>query len=453
MTHAIAVREIGPDLVARYDQPGPRYTSYPPVPAWRPPFGEADYREALIEAAEDDGDVALYVHLPFCPQRCLYCGCNVSITRRAEKVDAYLSRLALEVRRVTRDLGVSRRVTQLHLGGGTPNILSEQQLLTLHQLLERHFTFAPTAERSLEADPRHVSFTQLQWLYALGFRRLSYGVQDLDPQVQRAIGRVQPVAVVREAFAMAREVGFTGLNLDLIYGLPYQTQDTVAATVDEVLRWQPDRVAVFGYAHLPWLRKHQRAIGDSTLPAAYGRFSLFRTAAERFEGSGYEWLGLDHFARRGDPLVSARDDGTLTRNFMGYTTVPAAHLLGFGMSAIGEVAGRFVQMAGELPEWAQGLDAGGLPVQRGHVLSDDDVWRRAMIQRVMCHREVPYAMMGEDPSVFLHRLRPMATDGLVEFGATSLRVTDAGRYFLRNVAMAFDAATGTAGAEAYSRMV
>lgn len=453
MPHTLAVQDIGPEVVARYDQPGPRYTSYPPVPAWREPFGEDGYRLALREAAEDDGDLALYVHLPFCPQRCLYCGCNVSITRRAEKVDAYLARLALEVRRVAHELGVSRRVTQLHLGGGTPNILSEQQLLTLHQLLERHFTFAPDAERSLEADPRHVSFTQLQWLYALGFRRLSYGVQDLDPQVQRAIGRVQPVGVVREAIAMARDVGFRGLNLDLVYGLPHQTPETVAATVDEVLQWQPDRVAVFGYAHLPWLRKHQRAVADAALPQALARFALFRTAAERFEQAGYEWLGLDHFARPGDALARARATQGLTRNFMGYTTVPAAHLLGFGMSAISDVAGRYVQMHGELPGWAQGLDAGGLPVQRGHQLTDDDQWRRAMILRVMCQREVPYAMMGDDPSLFLHRLRPMATDGLVEFGPHALRVTDAGRYFLRNVAMAFDATAETAEAGRYSRMV
>jgi oxygen-independent coproporphyrinogen-3 oxidase len=413
------------------------------VPAWGQPFGADDYRAALREAAEDDGDVALYVHLPFCPQRCLYCGCNVSITRRAEKVDAYLQRLELEIGRVTRELGTSRRVTQLHLGGGTPNILSESQLLVLHQMLERHFAFAPDAERSIEADPRHVSFTQLQWLYALGFRRLSYGVQDLHPDVQRAIGRVQPVGVVREAFAMARDVGFDGLNLDLIYGLPFQTPHSVASTVDEVLAWGPDRVAVFGYAHVPWLRKHQRAITETALPVAYEKFSLFRIAAERFEKAGYEWLGLDHFARPGDALARARRDGSLTRNFMGYTTVPAAHLLGFGMSAIGDVAGRYVQMESELPAWAKGLDDGALPVQRGHVQTEDDRWRRGLINRVMCQLHVPYAMMGDDPSRFLHRLQPMATDGLVEFGADGLSVTPAGRYFLRNVAMAFDAAAGT----------
>lgn len=443
MPRTLAPPEIGSDLVARYDKPGPRYTSYPPVPAWTSPFGADDYRAALREASMDDGDLAIYLHLPFCPQRCLYCGCNVSITRRSERIDAYLQRLELEIRRVTRELGTARRVTQLHLGGGTPNILSESQLLGLHQMLERYFAFAPDAERSIEADPRHVSFTQLQWLYALGFRRLSFGVQDLHPDVQRAIGRVQSVGVVREAFAMARDVGFAGLNLDLIYGLPVQTPHSMAGTVDEVLAWQPDRVAVYGYAHVPWLRKNQRGIHEADLPVAHEKFSLFRLAAERLEQAGYEWIGLDHFARPGDALARARRDGTLTRNFMGYTTVPATHLLGFGMSAIGDIAGRYVQMESELAAWAKGLDDGLLPVQRGHVQSEDDQWRRELITRVMCQREVPYALMGDDPSIFLARLQPMASHGLVMFGPDRLSVTSAGRYFLRNVAMAFDAGVGS----------
>ncbi|MCE2941919.1 MAG: oxygen-independent coproporphyrinogen III oxidase [Gemmatimonadetes bacterium] len=429
-------------LVARYDASGPRTASYPPAPAWGRPFGAADYRAALREASEDDGDVALYVHLPFCPQRCLYCGCPVSVTRRAEKVDAYLHRLEIEVKRVTRELGTARRVTRLHLGGGTPNILTESQLLVLHQFLERHFAVASDAERSLEADPRHVSYTQLQWLYALGFRRLSYGVQDLHPDVQRAIGRVQPAGVVREAVAMARDVGFEGLHLELVYGLPGQTTHSVASTVDEVLAWGPDRVAVFGYAHLPSLRPNQRAFADAALPTAYERLSLFRTAAERLEQAGYQWLGPDHFARPGDPLARAHRDGVLTRSLMGLTSVSAAHELGLGMSAIGDVAGRYVQMEGELPGWAKGLDDGDLPVQRGHVQTDDDRWRRDLVTRLLCRQFVPYAIMGDDPSVFLHRLRPMATDGLVEFGADGLAVTPAGRYFLRNVAMAFDAGAG-----------
>lgn len=454
MTAAIHPATPTPALVGRYDRPGPRYTSYPPVPAWTQPFGADDYRAALREASEDAGDVAVYLHLPFCAQRCLYCGCNVSITRRAEKVDAYLDRLEMEIRRVTDVLGAHKRVTQVHLGGGTPNLLTEPQLLELHRMLERYFTIAPDCEKSLEADPRHVSFPQLQWLYALGFRRLSYGVQDLDPEVQRAIGRVQPVSLVREAVAMARDVGFTGLNVDLIYGLPYQTSTSVASTVHEVLGWGPDRVAVFGYAHVPWLRKHQRAIGESALPAAWEKFSLFRQTAESFEQAGYEWIGLDHFAKPGDSLATARRTGHLRRNFMGYTTVPAAHLLGFGMSAIGDVAGRFVQMESELPAWAQATDAGDLAVQRGHVQSPDDQWRRGLIERVMCYRDVPFAMMGDAAPAFVERLQPMIDDGLVELGPEGIAVTPAGRYFLRNVAMVFDATTAAAPpAGGYSRTV
>lgn len=443
------------DLVAHYDRPGPRYTSYPPVPNWTKPFGEAEYLAALDDAARDSGDLALYVHLPFCPVRCLYCGCNVSVTRNGGKIDAYLDRLECEMDRVVDRLGRRRKVTQVHWGGGTPNVLSEEQLLRLHELLVRRFDIGADAEQSVEADPRLVSHRQLQWLYALGFRRISFGVQDLDPDVQQAIGRVQPAELVTDAILAAREVGFRGVNVDLIYGLPRQSVETFDSTIRQVLRWRPERAAVFGYAHVPWMKKHQRAIPERELPSSAERFELFHLAVERFREAGYAWLGLDHFAVPEDPLAKAFAEGRLHRNFMGYTTMPAQHLLAFGASAIGEVAGRYVQLSAELPEYAEGIDAGHLPVVRGHVLTDDDARRKRLIMDLMCNLRLSWEEIGDERGTITERLAAYVRDGLVILDEVGLRVTDAGRYLLRNVAMEFDAYLRRASGDGprYSRTV
>jgi oxygen-independent coproporphyrinogen-3 oxidase len=446
--------DVAPELVEKYNRPGPRYTSYPPVPNWTAPFGEADYRAALRDAATDTGDIALYVHIPFCAQRCLYCGCNVTVTRRAARVDEYLDRLERELRGVIESLGTGRRVTQLHLGGGTPNVLTPAQGDRLTRLLEDNFAFADDAERSIEADPRLVTAEQLQHLHQLGFRRLSYGVQDLDEDVQIAIGRVQPAEVVAAAVDAARAAGFTGLNVDLIYGLPRQTPDSFERTLDEVLAWRPERIACFGYAHVPWMRKHQRAIQEGDLPGGFERFALFRMAVERTAALGYEWIGYDHFSVPEDPLSTAHKRGALHRNFMGYTTMPAAHLLGLGMSAIGEVAGRYVQMAGEGPQYDAGIDAGTLPVVRGHVLSDEDRAQRAMILQLMCNLRLPFEAITGDRDAVLARLAPLAADGFVDLTQGAIQVTDIGRFFLRNICMEFDTYLGRgATGPRYSRTV
>jgi len=426
------------NLIERYDRPGPRYTSYPTVPAWSTTFGPADYRSALQSIAPDD-TLALYVHFPFCAVKCLYCGCNMTVTRRPETIDRYLDSLEREVDMQLSAIGGRRTITQMHWGGGTPNYLSDAQLARAFEMFASRFTFAPDAELSIEADPRQASKVQLALLRSLGFNRISFGVQDVDPEVQEVIGRRQSLALVQDACETARAVGFTGLNVDVMYGLPMQTTERFVRTLEHVVNLQPDRIACFGYAHVPWMRSHQRAIDASLLPNAVERSTLFRLAVNAFEGSGYQWIGLDHFARTHDALSEAQRQGKLHRNFMGYTVMPADHLLAFGMSGISEVAGTFAQSAPKLGEWHELVDSGTLPIVRGHRLTDDDVLRRDTIMQLMCNLELSLHDLPSSMTESVARLRPLEEDGLVTIDADRLRITSLGRYFVRNVCMAFDA--------------
>ena len=434
-----AVR-IGPDRLARYDVPGPRYTSYPTVPAWQTPFGAAEYREALQDLAGLAQDpVSVYVHLPFCGYRCHYCACTVALATRPDVVDRYLDHVEHELELVTDIAGRSRPVLQLHLGGGTPNHLTVGQLERLARMLEDRFTFAPAAERSVAADPRLASREGIEALRALGFRRISYGVQDFDPAVQAAIGRPQSEAVVRAAVELARAAGFAGVNIDLIYGLPLQSPSRFARTLESALALAPDRMACYSYAHVPDARHNQRLIDAATLPSREQKFELFQMAVEAFVGAGYEWIGMDHFARPADDLAAAARERRLHRDFMGYTTRPAPHLLGFGMSAIGDVAGRFVQNVPRTGAYQRALDEGTLPVERGHRLSDDDQRRRRAILTLMCNLELPHRLVPLPEEDAHARLRPLVAEGLLAAHADRYEVTPVGRYFLRNVAMALDA--------------
>lgn len=453
---AFAIPDVSPALLARYDVPGPRYTSYPAVPDWRGAFDGATWARHLAVLG-DGGDaarpLALYLHLPFCAARCLYCGCNATVTTRRTVVDRHLDRLAAELELVGRAIGGRPRVAEMHWGGGTPNFLEDDQLERMYALLAARFDLAGAA-CSVEADPRLVTPSQLARLVALGFRRISYGVQDLDPRVQAAIGRVQPEAQVREAVRLAREAGFTGLNVDLIYGLPLQTPDTFRRTIAGALALAPDRVACFGYAHVPWMRPHQKRIDADTLPVAWDRFGLFRAAVRGFTEAGYRWLGIDHFALPDDPLARAADAGALHRNFMGYTTREGERLLGVGMSAISEVDGWFAQHHGELGDWQRALDDGQWPLMRGHVLSADDRRRGAAIAHLMCHAELPRARWVDDDGRFAERLAPLVEDGLVVLEPSRLVVTPLGRFFLRNVAFLLDGyRTGAEPVARYSRAV
>lgn len=429
-------------LIGVYDRPGPRYTSYPPIPRWSGEFGASSYLEALARATADDGTFALYTHFPFCASRCLYCGCNATVTRHAEVKEHYLERLAREVGIVSRALGRPREVAQLHWGGGTPNHLDEAQLTRAFELLTTAFTLRPDAECSVEADPRLVTERQLETLRALGFTRISFGVQDTNPDVQAEIGRVQPEAMVRRVMQWARAAGFSSVNVDLIHGLPGQTLAGFRLTLDAVRELAPDRVACFAYAHLPQVYRHQGRM-TAAIPDPASRHALFHEVVTALTGEGYRWIGMDHFARPGDPLTLAHDARRLWRNFMGYTTMPAQHLLGFGASSIGEVGGAFVQNAAHLGEWQRGIDAGALPVVRGHWMTPEDEAHRATILSLMCYGDVARAQ-AEATLCDAELLARMEADGLVRWTPDALEVLAPGRYFLRQVCSAFDAALAPA---------
>ncbi|AMW06315.1 hypothetical protein GEMMAAP_19095 [Gemmatimonas phototrophica] len=450
----LQVPDVSPALLAKYDIPGPRYTSYPAVPDWRGAFDADAWAGHLGVLGTTDAPLALYVHLPFCASRCLYCGCNATVTTRSEIVDRYLTRLYRELEMLAQAIGSAPRVVEMHWGGGTPNFLTDMQVERLFSRLQQTFGIDARTECSVEADPRLVTRDQLRTFRQLGFSRISYGVQDVDTEVQEAIGRVQPVDMVRNCVEMAREEGFAGLNLDLIYGLPQQTPSSFANSIETALSFNPDRVACFGYAHVPWMKSHQKRIDENALPRAWDRFRLFQQAVQRFTDDGYRWIGIDHFARPEDPLALAADAGRLHRNFMGYTTRSGDHLLGIGTSSISEVDGWFGQNAADLGPWQRDIDANRLPLSRGHVLSDDDRARGAAVSHLMCNAELPFDLFVGDIDDLVDRYEQFAADGLVMFETDRITVTPLGRFFLRNLAFPLDAYRGaTDGPRRFSRAV
>lgn len=442
---------ITAEFVEKYNQPGPRYTSYPTVPAWKQAFGEAEYRAALGELADKPGDeLAIYLHLPFCAKHCFYCGCNALVSREKNAVEVYLDRVEKELAMVTALIGTNRRVVQFHWGGGTPNYLSETEVNRALAMFRGAFDLAPEAEVSLEIDPRIATPEQVLSLRAAGFNRISLGVQDFEESVQVAIGRRQGRERTLNVYQSCREAGFPGVNVDLVYGLPGQTRESFARTLDEIIALQPDRVACFSYAHVPWVRPLQNKVDTTRMLSGYDKFELFMLTVDRFQSADYTWIGIDHFARRNDELSVALHNRALHRNFMGYATKPAPHMLAFGMSGIGDVCDRFVQNDAELEPWGAAIDAGRLPIVKGHRLSADDRLRRLVILNLMCNLELPWrlteAAFGAPADRLLAgelaALPPLVDDGLVEADADGLRITDKGRYFVRNVAMIFDAYLG-----------
>jgi len=382
--------EITRETIDRYNRPGPRYTSYPTVPHWSNSFTADDYLAALADIAVTHDSLSVYVHLPFCAERCAYCGCNATSTRRPDVVDHYLDRIERELSMVIAALGSNRRVVQLHWGGGTPNFLNEAQSRRLMGMLRTAFTLDPAAEVALEVDPRIGSREQIFLFRELGFNRISFGVQDIAPAVQVAIGRIQPLHQTETVVKAARDAGFCSINIDLVYGLPYQTPTSFAATLQAMIDLRPDRIACFSYAHLPQARPNQKRVDARQLPTGYEKFQLFRQAIDTLTTVGYEWIGMDHFALASDELAVAARERRLQRNFMGYTVLPAPHQIGFGMSAIGDLAGRYVQNDAGLGRYQRAIDEGQLPIIRGMRLSDDDLMRRQAIMHLMCNLEVPF---------------------------------------------------------------
>ncbi len=443
MSHAIA-----DDLLRRFDVPGPRYTSYPTADRFVEAFTEGDYILALEQrrAGSLALPLSLYVHVPFCESVCYYCACNKVITKHHGKAAEYLRYLGRELELQVQHFGQGHRVSQLHLGGGTPTFLSDAELEDLMAMLRRHFSLVPGGEYSIEVDPRTVSVPRLEHLHRLGFNRLSFGVQDFDPAVQKAVHRVQPAQQVFDLVAAARQIGFESINVDLIYGLPLQTPESFARTLAQVTQLRPDRVALYAYAHLPARFKPQRRIAVAELPSPGEKLSMLSGSLDAFEAAGYVYVGMDHFALPTDALAVAKRQGRLHRNFQGYSTQPDCDLIALGVSAIGRIGATYSQNAKTLDEYYDALDQGRLPIVRGLALSRDDVLRRAVIMALMCQGEVSFesielAHLVDFRTHFareLETLRGLEDSGLVKVSDTGIAVTPTGWYLVRAIAMVFD---------------
>jgi oxygen-independent coproporphyrinogen-3 oxidase len=452
-------------LISRYDRPGPRYTSYPTAVQFDETFDEPAYRARLRAAAVADGPLSLYVHLPFCAEQCTYCGCTMIVGRSPDVATRYLDYLEREIALLASHLDGRRRVVQHHWGGGTPTFLTPAQLTRLHDVVAKHFDIDGAAEVAIEIDPRVTTREQLATLRSLGFNRLSMGVQDFTSEVQEAIGRRQSLELTRSLFDFARQIGFDSINLDLVYGLPRQTLATFARTLDSIIALQPDRVAVYSYAHVPWLRPHQKRIDAAALPQAELKAGLIGAAVDAFGDAGYAAIGMDHFAKPDDELAVAAHERRLHRNFMGYTTHPAPDMLAAGVSAIGDVSGAYTQNTKKLSRYYAALDAGRFPIERGYALLPDDHVRRHVIMELMCNFRLERAPACElfdvdFDSYFARELEELQApggpvdDGLLVISPEALEVTSRGRIFVRNICMAFDAyLAGPSQQSAFSRTI
>lgn len=441
---------LNPELLQRYDVAGPRYTSYPTADRFVEAFGEAEYVQALGQRrdglAAKAYPLSLYVHIPFCESLCYYCACNKIITKHHERGAEYLRYLEREVDLNIAHLGLGQVVSQLHLGGGSPTFLCDQELTQLMTMLRRNFQFAPGGEYSVEIDPRTVTRERLAHLAELGFNRLSFGVQDFETGVQKAVHRIQPAEQVFELVAASRELGFESVNVDLIYGLPMQTPETFERTLAQVTQLRPDRIALYAYAHLPERFKPQRRIHSQDLPPAASKLVMLSSAMRVLMAAGYVYVGMDHFALPTDALAVAKRQGRLHRNFQGYSTQPDCDLIALGVSSIGRVGPTFSQNVKTLDEYYDLLNQGRLPVVRGMALSRDDLVRRSVIMALMCQGSVLFESVELSHFVDfkqyfvneLQALNAMQVQGLLTIDDSGIHVTELGWFFVRGVAMVFD---------------
>jgi oxygen-independent coproporphyrinogen-3 oxidase len=437
-------------LLARYDRPLPRYTSYPTAPHFSAATGAKDYA-LWLAAIEPDARASLYLHVPFCRSMCWFCGCTTSAVHSVSALERYATALETEIGRVAAAIGHHLRAGQIHWGGGTPTALPAPLLRRVHAALARHFTLDDMTEIAIEIDPRTLPDDATALLRDLAVTRVSLGVQDFAPAVQAAIGRHQSVAQTKAAADAARAAGIASVNFDLVYGLPFQTIESLEATIGEVLALGPDRVALYGYAHVPWTRKRQQVIAERALPDTAARFAQQQRAAELLVAAGYRQIGLDHFARPEDMMARAAGTGALRRNFQGYTVDPSDLLIGLGASAISRLPQGYAQNAVGTQPYLAAIEAGGLAIAKGLALDNEDRLRGAIIERLMCDLEVDLATFDADPERFGAEgaaLAPMEADGLLRREGSRVIVTEAGRPFLRHAAAAFDAWLGQAGRHA-----
>ncbi len=436
-----------PLLIQRYNRPGPRYTSYPTAVEFRPANSDADERTAFTRR-ERSKPLSLYFHIPFCRHVCYYCGCNKIVTKNTDRAAPYLAELKREIAMKRALLNDDAVVEQLHLGGGTPTFLSDEQLADLMQFLRSQFRFSDkdSADFSIEIDPRELRPGTLALLRELGFNRLSYGVQDLNEEVQTAVNRIQPEAMIRQVMQDARALGFRSINMDLIYGLPHQTLESFDRTLDTIIGMSPDRLSVFNYAHLPERFKPQRRIAAADLPGADEKLAILGHCISKLSAADYHYVGMDHFARPDDELARAQAAGQLHRNFQGYTTHGDCDLIGFGVSSISQIGDYYLQNQVTLESWQQALDEERLPTMKTLQVGDEDKLRRRVITSLLCHLHCDFAGLDSEFGIdsrkhlqsSLAALAPMVKDGLVAIDDHRIQITDKGRLLVRNACMAFD---------------
>lgn len=436
-------------ILKKYSGPGPRYTSYPTAPIFSAAFGPAQYHDAIARTntADTQSPLSLYFHFPYCDTLCYFCGCTMLVTNHRKQISEYNGYLKKEIDMVAPFIGMQRRVVQLHWGGGTPSYLDPEEIRDIGLYIRERFAFATDIESSVEIDPRGLTRGHLQALREAGFNRISMGVQDFDIRVQEAVNRVQPEAIVRDAVAWSRELGFSSINLDLIYGLPFQTPETFAATVDTVIDIAPDRLAVFNYAHVPWLKPHQKLILPETLPGLDLKLEIFKMTIEKLVADGYWNVGMDHFAKQTDELAIAQKNHTLYRNFQGYSTKAGCDMYGFGMSAIGQFRDSYQQNCKTVREYFDTLNANRLPTHLGYTMTTDDHIRKDVIMKLMCDMELNKCEIEEAHALSfddyfrdsLPKLAQFVADGLVTLTKDKIVVHGMGRLVIRNIAMCFDA--------------
>src|ERR1700752_1108220 len=433
---------VGEEFVARYNRPGPRYTSYPTAPVWTEAFGPKEYEAAMEDADRKGSHVSLYMHLPFCESLCLFCAFNRIIQKEKRWTPPYLAILKKEIDRVASGVSRTRQVAQFHWGGGTPTYLSPEQIENLFAYTRERFNFAPDAEIGVEIDPRVTTTAHLETLRRMGFNRLSMGIQDFKEEVQKAVHRIQPYEETRDLIAAARALGFDSINVDLIYGLPYQTAESFAHTVEQIVGLSPDRIAMFSYAHVPWLKKQQGSF-VAHLPEGMKKFDIFRNGLLKFLEAGYLYIGMDHFAKENDELAVSQRNRTLHRNFQGYTTKAGADLYGMGITAISGIQETYAQNHRDLPSWEKAINERGIATMRGYRLSLDDVIRREVISRLLCHTVIVKDEISKQFGIHfdeyfaseLEHLKAPQEDGLVVINDKEIRTAWLGCIFIRNLAV------------------
>jgi len=442
-------RTIDFDVLKRFNQQGPRYTSYPTAPMFSPEFTAADLKQEIIETNKinDDRPLSLYFHFPFCAKLCYFCGCTMRVTHDRKLISEYNDHIKKEIDLIAPLVSKRRKVVQMHWGGGTPSYLLPEEIREIGGYIKERFNFADDIEASVEIDPRNMVRDHIEAFAAAGFNRTSFGVQDFNLRVQQAINRVQSEEITRQVVEWAREFGFKSVNLDLIYGLPYQTLDTFSETVDKVIDISPERIAVFNYAHVPWLKKHQAVMDQEAMPTPDERLAILEMTSEKLSDAGYEYIGMDHFAKPTDELAIAQKEGTLYRNFQGYSTKAGADLYAFGMSAISQFENIYAQNHKDFKAYYTAIDSGTLATRVGYRMTEDDHIRKEVIMKLMCDLEIDKREIEEKFSIDfdeyfrqdIPKLDQFIGEGLVVNEPDRIRVIDSGILIIRNIAMCFDA--------------